>query len=255
MAKRRVRLNDENDPLSSTDKVLAGFEQVSKSNRQQGKKSTTQKADKSTSQEYELSTDEDAPEVVRLAASSNQEDKVQSLSSTKSLTNNRSKKSTSQQNSNLTSQEADQLTSQEDKVSTSQQDSNLTSQESDKLTSQENKVSTSQQSDQTTISQDSNLTSHKDSKSAKKQVDFSTSQKVKSKKSILRKSTFQINSEVLGQLDRLHLTLQLEMGKSNAPYKEVIVEEALVRLLEEVNSNRKALIEALLERHKSRDKI
>ena len=217
MAKRRVRLNDENDPLSSTDKVLAGFEQVSKSNRQQGKKLTTQEARKSTSQEYELSTD--------------QEDKVQSLSSTKSFTNNRSKKSTSQQDSNLTSQEADKLTSQEDKVSTSQQ------------------------SDQTTISQDNNLTSHKDSKSARKQVDFSTSQKVKSKKSILRKSTFQINSEVLSQLDRLHLTLQLEMGKSNAPYKEVIVEEALVRLLEEVHSDRKALIEALLERHKSRGKI
>lgn len=137
MAKRRVRLNDENDPLSSTDKVLAGFEQVNESSRRQDKKITTQQADK--------------------------------------------------------------LTSQEDKLS--------------------------------------------------------TSQKVKSKKSILRKSTFQINSEVLGQLDRLHLTLQLEMGKSNAPYKEVIVEEALVRLLDEVNSDRKALIEALLERHKSRDKI
>ena len=129
MAKRRVRLNDENDPLSSTDKVLAGFEQISKSTRQPDKKLTSQSADKSTSQE------------------------------------------------------------------------------------------------------------------------------VKSEKAIWRKSTFQINKEVLHQLDKLHLTLQLEMGKTNAPYKEVIVEEALVRLLEEVNSDRGALISALVERQKSRDKI
>jgi hypothetical protein len=38
----------------------------------------------------------------------------------------------------------------------------------------------------------------------------------------------QISEEVLHQLDKLHLTLQLELGKANAPYKEVIVEEALV---------------------------
>ena len=129
MAKRRVRLNDENDPLSSTDKVLAGFEQISKSTSQPDKKLTIPQADKSTSQE------------------------------------------------------------------------------------------------------------------------------VKSEKAIWRKSTFQINKEVLHQLDKLHLTLQLEMGKTNAPYKEVIVEEALVRLLEEVNSDRGALISAFVERQKSRDKI
>ena len=68
-----------------------------------------------------------------------------------------------------------------------------------------------------------------------------------------RKSTFQINEKVLNELDKLHLTLQLELGKANAPYKEVIVEEALVRLLEQESSDRSALISVLLERQKSRD--
>ncbi len=34
MAKKRARLTDDNDPLSSTDQVLAGFEQLSQSTGQ-----------------------------------------------------------------------------------------------------------------------------------------------------------------------------------------------------------------------------
>ncbi|NLQ08205.1 hypothetical protein FLX35_12485 [Cylindrospermopsis raciborskii LB2897] len=41
MVKKRARLED-NDPLSSTDRVLAGFEQLSKSVSQQSDKSTSQ---------------------------------------------------------------------------------------------------------------------------------------------------------------------------------------------------------------------
>lgn len=177
MAKRRVRLNDENDPLSSTDKVLAGFEQVSKS--------------------------------------------------------------TSQQESNLTIQEADKPTSQEDDLSKSQQDKADDNNLKEKLTSQ----------------QAVHIASPQDNNSTSQQANKSTSQQSKSEKTICRKSTFQINSQVLDRLDKLHLTLQLELGKTNAPYKEVIVEEALVRLLEEINSDPGALIEALVERQKSRDKI
>nr|AZL96602.1 hypothetical protein [Anabaena sp. CCAP 1446/1C] len=70
----------------------------------------------------------------------------------------------------------------------------------------------------------------------------------------LRKSTFQISETVLNQLDQVHLTLQLELGKAIAPYKEVIVEEALVQLLEQIISDRTALIEVLASRQKSRDK-
>ncbi|BCL40332.1 hypothetical protein [Nostoc sp. MS1] len=169
MTQRRARLNDDNDPLSSTDKVLAGFEQISKSASQQDKVSASREADKSTSQQ--------------------------------------------------------------DKPPTSRKSNKSTSQQSDKLASQQDISPTNQQSDK------------------------STSQQVNIEKVSLRKSTFQISEDVLHQLDKLHLTLQLELGKAHAPYKEVIVEEALVQLLESFNSDRAALIEVLMSRQKSRDKL
>ena len=128
MAKRRARLNDENDPLSSTDKVLAGFEQLSQSTRQ--------------------------PD--------------------------------------------------------------------DKLTSH--------QVSKTTIQPNDKLTSH--------QVN----------KSVVRKATFQLSVAVLQQLDKFHLELQLELGKGSAPYKEVIVEEALAQLLEQARENPEELIAVLRQR-------
>ena len=86
MTKRRARLNDDNDPLSSTDKVLAGFEQISKS--------TSQEADKLT----------------------NQPDKL--------LTSQEADKPASQQDEVSTSKEADKSTSQPDKLLTSQKSDN-----------------------------------------------------------------------------------------------------------------------------------
>jgi hypothetical protein len=71
------------------------------------------------------------------------------------------------------------------------------------------------------------ITSQQSDKSAIQQVDNIEKPK-------LRKSTFQISETVLLQLDQVHLRLQLELGKAIAPYKEVIVEEALVRLLEQL---------------------
>jgi len=97
MTKRRARLNDDNDPLSSTDKVLAGFEQISKSASQQDEVSTSKEVDLSTSQPDKL------------------------------LTSQKSDKSASQQDEVSTSKEADLLTSQQSKsehtfeASTSQQ--------------------------------------------------------------------------------------------------------------------------------------
>ncbi len=132
MAKRRARLNDENDPLSSTDKVLAGFEQLSQS--------------------------------------------------------------ASQPDDKLTSQQVNKTASQPD----------------DKLTSQ--------------------------------QVSLSA----------IRKATFQLSEAVLQQLDKFHLHLQLELGKGSAPYKEVIVEEALVRLLEQAQENPEELIAVLRLRQEKR---
>lgn len=132
MAKRRARLTDENDPLSSTDKVLAGFEQLSQSTSQQVRKST----------------------------------------------------------------------------------------------SEHNENSKSQQANKTT----SSLTP----------------------KSAIRKGTFQLNEAVLQQLERFHLQLQLELGKGSAPYKEVIVEEAIARLLEQADKNPEELVAALRQRQEMR---
>ena len=172
MAKKRVRITDENDPLNSTERVLAGFEQVSKLKSQQDKKSTSQQNNKSRSQ----------------------------------LPN----KITSQEDNKLTSQEDNQLTSQKDKKPTSQK---------------ENKLASSLAS-------------------------LPTSQPVNKLK--LRKSTFQISEEVLNQLEQFHLGLQLELGKKDAPYKEVIVEEAIVQLLKQMNSNRAELLEVLAKRQTER---
>ena len=148
MAKRRARLNDENDPLSSTDKVLAGFEQLSQS--------TTQQASKTTSQQVSQST--------------------------------------------------------------THPDVKLVSQPNDKSTSQPASKPTTQPAD----------------------------------KSAIRKATFQLNEAVLQQLDKFHLQLQLELGKGSAPYKEVIVEEALAQLLEQAQLNPEALIAVLRLRQEKR---
>ena len=62
-----------------------------------------------------------------------------------------------------------------------------------------------------------------------------------------------MSEAVLQQLDTFHLQLQLELGKANAPYKEVIVEEAIARLLEQANQNRAKLIAALEQRQQRRE--
>lgn len=139
--RKRIRLTDENDPLTQTEQVLAGFEQVSK------------------------------------------------------------------------------LASQQVNKSTSQESRSLQNQGSTGLDAQ--------------------------------QVDLSGGQLVD--KLVLKKATFQIDSQVLRQLDRLHLKFQMENGKAEAPYKEVIVEEAITRFLAEINDNEAQLLQDLNARQKSRD--
>ena len=74
----------------------------------------------------------------------------------------------------------------------------------------------------------------------------STSQPVE--KSALRKATFQIDAEVLKKLENIHLQLQLKLGKGNAPYKEVIVEEAICRVLQQIDENPDEVMAALHQR-------
>lgn len=78
----------------------------------------------------------------------------------------------------------------------------------------------------------------------------STSQKVD--KPIIRKATFQLNEALLERLDTYHLQLQLELGKANAPYKEVIVEEAISLLLEMGGDRKHELLTDLQKRQQGR---
>jgi hypothetical protein len=106
---------------------------------------------------------------------------------------------------------------------------------------------TSQQLSKTTTQPDDKLTSQQLSKTTTQPDDKLTSQQVN-----IRKATFQLSEAVLQQLDKFHLQLQLELGKSSAPYKEVIVEEALVRLLEQAQENPEELIAVLRQRQEKR---
>jgi hypothetical protein len=116
--------------------------------------------------------------------------------------------------------------------------------------------SASQQADNTTIKEVTSpvlereaivITTVQADKSSSQQSDKLESQKVR--KSTIRKSTFQLSEEVLKQLDRYHLQLQLELGKAIAPYKEVIVEEAIAQFL--ANADQK-FVDEILKRQKTR---
>jgi len=235
MVKQRARLNDENDPLSSTDRVLAGFEQFSQSR----KKSISLEPDNSESQQADNLASEKVVSIESQQAdnlASQQSNGLSSAPSSQLLEDEQF-----QEVSKLETQEVNYTALQESR----QLNNNLESQEVGKPGSQQYIVSSSQQVSNTLTSQSDLL----DCQPA--QTIFPLpAEAIK-----LRKSTFQISETVLHKLDQLHLTLQLELGKAKAPYKEVIVEEALVRLLEEVINERSTLIDAFIQRQKSRDKI
>ena len=122
--------------------------------------------------------------------------------------------------------------------------------------SQEASKSGSQQVSNTTIQEVASLVPEQEVVTTTlKQVNKPASQqaeKLKSqeaKKSVIRKSTFQLSEEVLKQLDRYHLQLQLELGKADAPYKEVIVEEAIAQFLVSADQT---FVDRLLKRQKTR---
>ena len=86
------------------------------------------------------------------------------------------------------------------------------------------------------------------SKSIKKPESQDDSKSTPQQADKLRKATFKLSQSILEQLDTFHLQLQLELGKANAPYKEVIVEEAISQLLEQVLQERDSLLVRLQER-------
>lgn len=250
MARKRARLGEDNDPLTSTDKVLQGFEELSKS---------TEGADKSASQEVE---DMEASKTNK--STSRQAKKSTRQPANKSTIRQSRRKKTSPSNtSKQDTQEVNKSGSKQVSKRTSQQDENIASQEvpeilnnqsTDKIKSQEvaekkDILLTYQEVNKSTSQQDKQKASQ-EVKQNKKESDNLGSQQVN--KSVVRKSTFQLSSTILERLDRLHLELQLELGKQDAPYKEVIVEEAIARLLEVAVENRSELVEALLERQGQR---
>ena len=95
------------------------------------------------------------------------------------------------------------------------------------------------------------------SKSTGSVTEQSTSQQVKKPISQaetvnLRKATFKIDSGILDSLDRYHLQLQLDLGKRNTPFKEIIVELALQKILEEAKSNPEKILELLNQKQQLR---
>ena len=210
-SRKRARLTEENDPLTQTDQVLVGFEQVSKSARQKVNKSASQSYEKSASQEVN------------------------------NLASQPDEKSISQANGKLASQEVSNPTSQPSEKLSCQEVGLLASQEVSKLDSQQVNESIEQKTKRSARSQ----------KPTSQQVSQLTSQPVN--KPTIRKATFQISEEVLGCLETFHLKLQLELGKGNAPYKEVIVEEAISRFLTQVEDDREEAIDSLQERQIKRD--
>lgn len=102
--------------------------------------------------------------------------------------------------------------------------------------------------DQSTSQPVNKSVSQQVSKSINKSVSQDAGKPTSQQADKLRKATFKLSQSVLEQLDTFHLQLQLELGKANAPYKEVIVEEAISQLLEQMLQNRDSLIARLQER-------
>lgn len=103
----------------------------------------------------------------------------------------------------------------------------LTSQEVSKPTSQHDDLITSQTNDKIASQPDNPITRQVNDKPARQPDDKPTRQPEEPQPVELKKATFQIDKAVLARLEKFVLNLQLELGKENAPYKEVIVEEAI----------------------------
>ncbi len=253
MPAKRARITDR-DPLTPTDKVLAQYEQVNKSSSQTPesagnetqppKKSTSTQVDKLASQPPKKSASQqvDNLDLTSQQANFSTIEEVNNLEPT----SQQSKKSTSQQvkiadPNQMASQQSKNTGSQIVNNSTSQQVSNstITSQQSNKLTSEQAKMT---ELDQSTSKEVSNIESQEADQPASQPVNQPT----------IRKATFQLDATVIEDLDRYHLQLQIDLGKRNAPYKEIIVEEAIAQWLERATKSPDRVVKSLLKRQEQR---
>lgn len=62
----------------------------------------------------------------------------------------------------------------------------------------------------------------------------------------LKKATYKLSEEVIERLDRFHLQLNLDRGRQNTPYKEVLVEEAISFFLDQLEEHPDLLDQALI---------
>ena len=208
MSTKRARISDRN-PLTATDGVIAGYEQVSKSASQ-------------------------IPEVKEQLDTQTTSEQVDKLAS--------------QLAENIASQQVNKPTSQNELVEQDNNSNNPASEEVSKPTSQlvEDLLLTSQEPD--------NLASEEVDKleviSDRSESDKLASQQVS--KPTIRKATFQVDASILADLDRYHLQLQIEMGRRNAPYKEILVEEAIAQWLERAAKSPDRAVKSLLKRQEQR---
>jgi hypothetical protein len=215
MATKRARITDRN-PLTATDEVIAGYEQVNKSASQTSE--VKEQPDNQTTSE----------QVDKLA---------------------------SQQAENITSQQSDKPTSQNDLVERDNSSDNPATEQVSKSTSQlvEDPILTSQEPDNPTSQEVNKLevaSDRESDKSTSQQSDKLATQQVS--KPIIRKATFQVDAAILAALDRYHLQLQIEMGRRNAPYKEILVEEAIAQWLERAAKSPDRAVKSLLKRQEQR---
>jgi hypothetical protein len=208
MATKRARITDRN-PLTATDEVIAGYEQVNKS--------TGQNPEVKEQQDDQLTSEQVSKSAIQQVSKLTIQNEVGNRDKTPD---------------NPATEEVSKPTSQlvENLTVTSQEPNNLASEEVNKLELASDRPeldkSTSQQSD----------------KSETQQVSKPT----------IRKATFQVDAAILADLDRYHLQLQIEMGRRNAPYKEILVEEAIAQWLERAAKSPDRAVKSLLKRQEQR---
>jgi hypothetical protein len=61
-----------------------------------------------------------------------------------------------------------------------------------------------------------------------------------------------VDAAILADLDRYHLQRKIEMGRRNAPYKEIVVEEAIAQWLERAAKSPDRAVKSLLKRQEQR---
>ena len=119
---------------------------------------------------------------------------------------------------------------------------NLTTQKSDK--------SETQDAESIAAGQPAKPNSQKLNNSSFEEVQLSDSSEPRKPK--IRRATFGLDEQLLKQLDRFYLSLKLEITDGEPPYKEVIVEEAIARLLAASDSDKEAVVDALQVRQLER---